>query len=135
MAKKINKIIISVIFLFEFLACNKQPYKPDYSNVKGFVIGKEVCNSNETLDYWLIDLTYSANTPEYGDTLFYYGANYTNVVKTKDLDSVLKVVGKRVSLDFKTITNNKVQTTGCNVPIPETYDLKEIFIINQGEIR
>jgi hypothetical protein len=30
---------------------------------------------------------------------------------------------------------NKVQTTGCTVANPITYNLKELFIINQGEIR
>ena len=40
-----------------------------------------------------------------------------------------------VSMDFNVISANKVETTGCSVANPVTYKLKELFIINQGEIR
>ncbi len=122
------------LLLFQ-TACNKPPYKPDYTNVGGYVIGKETCNTNESQDYWLIDLTYNSNTPNYGDTLFSNGTNYTNVVKTKGLTDRVKQTGKKVSIDFKTITPNKIVTTGCTISNTVIYNLKEIFVINLFEIR
>ncbi len=122
------------LLLFQ-TACNKPPYKPDYTNAGGYVIGKETCNTNESQDYWLIDLTYYPNTPLYGDSLFLNGTNYTNVVKTKVLTDQVKNVGKRISINFKTITSNKVETIGCNISNPVIYNLKEIFVIDIGEIR
>jgi len=114
-------------------ACKKPPYYPPYKNVKGFVIGKETCTGNPEEEYWLVDLTFRANTPQYGDTLLLSGITFTNVVKTKGLRD-LKEVGRRVSIDFDTITSTKVETTGCTVSNPVTYKLKEIFVINLGEI-
>ena len=121
-------------FLFTF-SCNKPPYKPDYKNAKGYVIAKEICKANEADDYWLVDLTYFLDTSQYGDTLVLNGRTYTNVIKTIGLDQRLKQIGMTVSLDFKTITSDKIHTIGCTVANPITYDLKELFIINQFEIR
>lgn len=136
MKQQLNKLFLVFFFvLATFLSCKKRPFIADYTNTGGYVIGREVCNSNEIEEYWLVDLTYYSNTPQYGDTLILNGVTYTNVVKVKTLDQRLKVIGTKVSFDFKTITPNKVITTGCNVTSPVTYDLKELFIINQGEIR
>jgi hypothetical protein len=96
--------------------------------VAGYVIGKEICDTNEKNDYWLVDLTYRPNTPQYGDTLFFNGEYYFNVVKTKGLRDTVKHIGKAVDIEFKTITSKKIETTGCNVVNPITYDLKEIFV-------
>jgi len=116
------------------MACTKQPFEPDYTNAGGYVIGRENCKANDD-DYWLVDLSVYSNTPQYGDTLTLNGGVYTNVVKLKGLDQRLKQVGIRVSIDFKTVTPDKVITSGCGVASPITYSLKELFIINQGEIR
>jgi len=116
------------LFLFYFLTAQQV-------NVNGYVIGKENCDTDDTKDYWLIDFNYDLNTPQYGDTLILNGITYTNVIKTKELDKKLKQIGLKVFIDFKTITSNKIETTGCNVTMPVTYTLKEIFIIYQGEIR
>lgn len=131
---------VTITFLGTFLclffsACNKQPYKPDYFNEGGYVIGKETCKGNDADEYWLVDLTVYPNTPQYGDSLTLNNVNYTNVVKLKGLDQRLRQIGMRVSIDFKTITPGKIITTGCNVASPTTYALKEIIIIHQGEIR
>ena len=127
--------LLMALFLFRYSTCNKPPYVPDYNNVKGYVIGKETCDTDSTKDYWLIDLTYRLNTPQYGDTLYLNGVTYTNVIKTKGLSARLKEVGMKVSMDFKIITPDKVETTDCDVGAPVTYNLQELFIINQGEIR
>lgn len=128
-------LIIFVVIISLLFSCKRGIHIADYTNAGGFVIGKETCKTNEAEDYWLVDLTYHSNTPQYGDTLSLSGITYTNVVKVKTLDSRLKQIGMKVSFDFKTVTPNKVITTGCNVTNPITYDLKELFIINQGEIR
>ena len=134
MYKKLFTLSVLLSFLF-FSNCNKQPYFPDYSNVKGYVIGKETCSTDESQDYWLVDLSYLSNTPRYGDTLVINGGVYANVVKTKGLADTTKHIGTPISIDFKIITPNKVETTGCTVANPITYSVKEIFIINLFIIR
>ncbi len=116
-------------------SCNKQPFKIDYNNIKGYVIGKETCNTDETKDYWLVDFTYGTGNPQVGDTLLFNGTTYTNVLKTKGLDPQLKTVGLKVSIDYKIISTDKLITTGCNVPSATIYQLKELTILNQFEIR
>lgn len=126
------------LFIITFLvasSCKRDPYIVEYKNIKGYVIGKETCNTDETKDYWLIDFTYGSNNPKVGDTLVLNGITYTNVLKTKGLDQQLKIIGLRVSIDYNTISTNKISTTGCNVTTPVTYQLKDLTILNQGEIR
>jgi hypothetical protein len=133
---------LHVILIFFSLPCliflsscnNKQPYKPDYSNIGGYVIGKENCNTDESNDYWLLDFTFYPNSPQIGDTLTLNGILYTNVLKVKGLDPRFKQIGFRVSIDYKDISDRKY-TSGCTVGTPIVYFLKEIFIIDQGEIR
>jgi hypothetical protein len=137
MRHQIILFLVSIV-ITSFLigsSCNKQPFKPDYKNIRGYVIGKETCNTDDTKDYWLIDFTYGADNPKVGDTLLLNGNTYTNVLKTKGLDQQLKIIGLRVSIDYRIISTDKVITTGCNVSLPMTYNLKELTILNQGEIR
>jgi hypothetical protein len=125
-----------VFLLFIISSCNnKQPFKPDYKNIAGTVIEKENCNVDEADDYWIIDFTFYPDSPQIGDTLVLNGITYTNVLKVKGLDKRLQKIGMNVSIDYKTISPNKIQTSGCTVTNPITYSLKELFIINQGEIR
>lgn len=136
-----NKLRTSLIFLlatfyFIFSSCNtKQPFKPDYSNIGGYVIGNETCNSDQTKDYWLLDFTIYPNSPEIGDTLILNGITYNNVLKVKGLDPRLQQIGTRVSIDYKKVSTHKIITTGCTVSSPVVYSLKEIYVIDQGEIR
>ena len=128
--------LIVVLITATCLTCgNKPPFTADYKNVKGFIIGRENCNPDSTKENWLIDLTYLPNTPPYGDTLVLNNQVYTNVVKTKDLSDTLKKVGIRVSIDFKTISEERMLTTGCTLSNPVTYPLKQLFILHQFEIR
>jgi hypothetical protein len=128
-------IIIAILTAFIHSSCNKPPFKPNYENIGGFVIGKETCGIDSANDYWLLDFTVYPNSVKVGDTLVLNGTMYTNVLKLKGLDSRLKRLGMRVSIDYRTITLNKIITSGCTVASPTTYVLKEIFIVNQGEIR
>jgi hypothetical protein len=119
-----------------FSSCNtKQPFKPDYANIGGYVIGNETCSADQTKDYWLLDFTIYPNSPEIGDTLILNGITYNNVLKVKGLDPRLQQIGTRVSIDYKKVSANKIITTGCTVSSPVVYSLKEIYIINQFEIR
>lgn len=137
MCQKILFLIGSIVIITILVSgsCNKPPYKPDYKNIRGYVIGKETCNTDESKDFWLVDFTYGSDNPKVGDTLLFNGNIYTNVLKTKGLDQRLKIVGFRVSIDYRIISANKLVTTGCNAPSPVTYNLKELTILNQGEIR
>jgi hypothetical protein len=128
-------VSLSILTVLSSGSCKKPPFKPDYENIGGYVIGKETCNTDESQDYWLLDFTVYPNSPQIGDTLFLNGITYTNVLKLKGLDQRLRQIGMRVSIDYKTITANRVTTTGCTVASPIIYSLKEIFIINQFEIR
>ena len=126
------------LFIITFLvtgSCKRDPYIADFKNIKGYVIGKESCNSDDSNDYWLIDFTYGTSNPKVGDTVLLNGTTYTNVLKTKGLDHQLKTVGLRVSIDYRVISTDKVITTGCNIASPVTYNIKELTILNQGEIR
>ena len=119
-----------------FVSCsNRRPFIPDYNNIKGYVIGKETCNMDETEDYWLIDFTYGPNNPHVGDTILVNGFTFNNVLKTKWLDQQLKITGLRVSIDYRVISSTKVTSIGCDVLNPVTYSLKELTILHQGEIR
>ena len=128
-------LFILAFFYFISLSCNnKQPFKPDYSNIGGYVIGKESCDTNEINDYWLLDFTVHPNSPHIGDTLLLNNITYTNVLKVQGLDPSLKKIGVKVSIDYNKISNKEL-TSGCTVSSPVIYFLKEIYIINQGEIR
>jgi len=129
---RLSLTIFSVLLLF---ACRKYPAKVDYLNVGGYIIGKETCKGVDADEYWLLDLTVYPNTPQYGDNLMLNGTSYSNVIKINGLDQRLRIVGMKVSIDFKTITPDKVVTSSCSVSSPTTYALKEIFILNQFEIR
>jgi len=128
-------LLLTCLFLLALSCNNKQPYKPDYKDLGGYVIGKETCQADETQDYWLLDFTVFPNQPQLGDTLTLNGRTYTNVLKVKGLDNRLKHIGMRVGIDYMTVTPNKIATSGCTVASPVTYFLKEIFIIHQFEIR
>ena len=47
-------IILFAVFLFAFLlysSCKPDPYIIEYKNIKGYVIGKEACITDESNDY------------------------------------------------------------------------------------
>ncbi len=131
---KPHHFLLATFYFISFSCNNKQPFKPDYSNIGGFVIGKETCNTDESNDYWLLDFTVHANSPHIGDTLVLNGITYTNVLKVKGLDSRVKQIGMKVSIDYNKISNEEL-TSGCTASSPVIYFLKEIYIIDQGEIR
>ncbi len=106
-----------------------------FNFIRGYVIGKESCNVDESKDNWLVDFSYGTNNPKVGDTLLVNGITYTNVLKTRGLDQELKIIGLKVIIDYTNISTNKVITSGCNITTPITYELNEFNIKTQGEIR
>ena len=127
--------IYSLLILLTTCSCNNKEPLDALPNIGGYVIGKETCHSDERMDYWLIDCTAYANQPQIGDTLVLNGITYTNVLKVKGLSEGLRQIGMGVAFDYKEVTRDVVITTGCMVADPVTYALKELFIINQFEIR
>lgn len=125
----------SLYTLLLLFSCKKPPFNPGFKNIGGLVIGREFCASDVTQEYWLLDFTVYPNSPQIGDTLTIGGTSFSNVLKLKGLDPFFKQIGKKVSIDYKTITPNQVISNTCSNPSPTTYLLKELFIINQGEIR
>ena len=124
-----------ILIIAGLYACKKPPYQVDYNNIGGYVIGKQICNIDTAKDYWLVDFSVYPDSPQIGDTLDFNGRTYANVLKVKGLDPRLQHIGMAVSVDYKTISSSKVTTGNCDVTSPETYTLKELFIIDQGEIR
>ena len=128
-----------ILFIFSFLficgSCNKEPYVPPYNTAIGYILGKEICNTDVSKDYWLINIISSSSVQQqYGDKLTLNGVEYTNVIKTTGVTNDLKIDGQKVGFDFN-ISTNKVTTTGCNVSGQVTYQLKEATIINISESR
>jgi len=109
---------------------NGDPYKPDFEHAGGYIIGKESCKANADDDEWLIDMSYELNPPNlnYGDTITINGTFYKHMVKTTQLPHEFKIVGMKVSFDFH-LSPIKVQSVGCEVTNPITYNLKEMNVI------
>ena len=135
-----KSLLFSLLLFTLFLtltssSCKREPYKPDFERGGGFVIKKEICKTNAAEDYWLIDLSidYSA-TNTFGDTITINGTTYNHMVKTTQLLQQFQIIGKKISFDCR-FTVSKVQTTGCTVANPVTYNLKEMTVLASGEIR
>jgi hypothetical protein len=124
-------IVILPVFI---ISCKTEPYKPNFENSGGFIIGKEKCNVDTTQDYWLIDLSIFPLPNSYDDSLILNGITYRHVVKTKGLASQFKFIGAKVDFDFH-LSSFPVQTANCNIPNPASYLLKEMNVLNQAEIR
>lgn len=121
-------VILLVTFLFS-ASCKRGGYQLPYTVDKATIIGNEICNQDESKDYWLLNID-----GNYGDTLTYNGTLYRHVVKTEQLDSANKRIGRRIVCGFD-ISQNKVESPGCTVPFPETYRLSVITLHLQGELR
>ena len=133
-------ISLALLFLIMLLilsssSCKRDPFKPDFDHAGGYVIGKEVCKADTTQDYWIIDLSldYTASNT-FGDTITIDGISYNHMIKTTGLLPQFHVVGKKISFDCR-FSTSKVQTTGCTVANPITYNLKDMDVLASGEIR
>jgi hypothetical protein len=128
-------LILSLFIICSSSSCKRNPYKPDFDHAGGYVIGKEVCKSDTAQDYWLIDLSldYTASNT-FGDTIAINGTTYNHMVKTIGLLSQFHVIGKKVSFDCH-FSSSKVETNGCTVANPITYNLKDITVIRSFEVR
>lgn len=131
-----SSLLISGLFIIlSSSSCKRDPYKPDFDHAGGYVIGKEVCKADTAQDYWLVDLSldYTASNT-FGDTITVNGIIYNHMVKTTGLLPQFHVIGKKISFDCR-FSASKVQTTGCTVASPITYNLKDMTVLASGEIR
>jgi len=131
---KMNLFVLIIIFSSVFFACKDKPFKPNYENAGGFVIGKEKCNADTTKDYWLVDLSIFPLQNTYGDTLVFNGITYNHLVKTLELSPEFKFIGARVDFDFH-LSAFAIQTNNCTIVSPFVFILKEMDVLAQGEIR
>lgn len=125
MKKTSITLLISAIFFIIVSGCNnKQPFKPPYDGASGTVIAKETCNSDQSKDYWLIEIhSASSVQQQFGDKLTINGITYTNVIKTLDLPESLKIAGQKIGFDF-TIPGTATSTPNCSASNPVVYTLK-----------
>lgn len=128
------KFILIIIISILITACNSRNLKPNFEAAGGYVIGKENCKTDTTQDYWLIDFSIYPLANNYGATIIFNGITYKNVVKTIGLAPQFKVIGSRVGFDFH-LASSSIQTLNCAVANPITFDLKEMQILRQAEIR
>ena len=132
--KKAFYSFFPALFGILFFTCKDKPFKPNFENAGGYVIGKERCNTDTTKDYWLIDLSIFPLQNNFGDTLDVNGTTYNHLVKTLDLAPQFKSIGKRVDFDFN-LTATRIQTNNCNTINPLTFLLRDMKVFAQGEIR
>ncbi len=64
-----RSLLFFSLSIFIIISCNnKRPFKPDYLNIGGYVIGNENCYSDSTKNYWILDFNVYSNSPQIGDT-------------------------------------------------------------------
>jgi hypothetical protein len=96
----------------------------------GIVIGKEVCKTDTTNDYWMINITSSSSgQQQFGDTVLINGVQYNNVVKTGGLPNEMKKTGTKIGMDFY-LSKDKKQTSNCTMSFPVLFYLKVAEIVN-----
>jgi hypothetical protein len=105
-----------------------RPYSEyDDEFIDGYIIGRESCYQNDSLNYWLIDCTVRPawQTPQIGDTVVIDTIRYTNVIKIKNLPPDLQLIGLPIAIAYLVIKEKNI-TGGCNVATPEVYYVREI---------
>jgi hypothetical protein len=131
-------ILCSIIFFCSvcLLACNGDGVKElDYDMVGGYVVGKELCHSDTTQDYWLVDLSaVPTDNRKFGDTVRIGGWDFYKLVKTKQLAPQFKYYGAKVMFGARW-SQSRVTSSNCDVASPVTYSLIEMKIVDQGELR
>ena len=135
--KKVIYILVfsTTVIIAISVSCKSEPFFPDFEHAGGYVIGKEFCKANADEDYWLVDLSFPLNTvTNYGDTITINGTLYKNMIKTKQLPSTFKEIGRKVSFDFH-LSADKVESTGCAFSNAITYKLKNMEVLASFEIR
>jgi len=134
---RIKYLIVGILTVAFFPSCNNKGNGVliDEKSLSGYVIGREICHNNAGLDSWIVDFTFMNDQPQVGDTLTIQGVTYTNVVRVKGLDRKLQQPGLPIRVDYKVMTSAPVVPTDCNNPDANVYNLKELTIIFQFEIR
>ena len=117
-------LLVSVVVV----GCNKPPEKDDTQFIDGYIIGRETCYQDSSLNYWLIDCTVRARwqTPQIGDSVVIDSVQYTNVIKLKSLPPNLQVIGMPIAIGY-TVVKERSISVGCNIASSTVYYLREII--------
>lgn len=109
------KFITLGAFVFLLFGCNdKPPFKPDYENAVGLIIGSEDCKQDPSQNAWFIQFSGpNAGNKSYGESITYNAQSYSNVVKTYTLPDSSKVAGKRYLFDF--YIEEKTNSQACDI--------------------
>lgn len=118
--------LLNVSVLSLAASCEKPPHPVPYEFAKAVVIGKEVCKSDQLLDYWIVDVVREGDDGLVGHEVTIDGETFTNAFKTKGLSENTKERGKQVMLLYYPPTTEPVATDGCEIEDSQTYMLREI---------
>ena len=118
---------IAMLVSFVTVGCYKPPEEDDTQFIDGYVIGRESCYQDGSLNYWLIDCTVRARwqTPQIGDSLIIDSVQYSNVIKLKSLPSELGIIGMPIAIGYTAVKERSI-SVGCNITSPTVYYLREI---------
>lgn len=129
--KKVRIILTMAFVACILLGCKKNDIKPpfliEYLKVDGIVIGKEKCKNNQSQDYWLISFN-PIDTKPFGNQITLEGKAYTNVMKTLHLPIDAKKVGQKILIEYVSLNDVDIETTGCEVADPLTFTIHEMLI-------
>jgi hypothetical protein len=104
---------------FGLFACNRDPIAINES--PGVVLGREKCNTVDSLNYWLISLSPLRSDQKYGKPITYHGKTYPQVVKSATLIKQFQDSTQTFMFVFDPVSNPTPRP--CNVSNPETFDV------------
>ncbi|MGV3509480.1 MAG: hypothetical protein ACO1N7_09345 [Sphingobacteriaceae bacterium] len=131
--QKIKSIALGALFFSTFSCNDKPPFKPDYENAVGLIIGSEDCKQEPSQNAWFIQFSGpNAGNKSYGENITYNAKSYSNVVKTYTLPDSSKVAGKRYLVDF--YIEEKTNSQVCDVDNAVNLKIVNIRIKNLARI-
>jgi hypothetical protein len=128
----LSRILTFLVFSSLFLSCTRKQ-----DGDRGFIfystryIGKETCKENSQDNYHLLQVISPQNT---GDSVFWQGGYYQNIVKARGVDSAFQETGKMIGFGA-IISKERVSTSSCEVSPSMTFELYEIQILQQFPFR
>ena len=127
----LSRILTFLVFSSIFLSCTRREDDDQVIFYATRYIGKETCRENPQDNYHLLQVISPRNT---GDSIFWQGGYYQNMVKAKGVDSAYQETGKMVGFDA-IISKERVSTSSCEVSPSMTFELYEIQILEQFPFR
>ena len=131
--QKIQFITLGALVFSLFSCTDKPPFKPDYENAVGLIIGSEGCKQDPSQNAWFIQFSGpNAGNKSYGENITYNAKSYSNVVKTYTLPDSAKVAGKQYLFDF--YIEEKTHAQVCDVDNAVNLNIMNIRIKNLAQI-